>query len=75
MVDRIENDNVDNHFEDQTSGCDVMGPMILICDDGLEMCIWEGYRQFHCLFSLDPLWLEKYKLTLFDEIVFSYLSG
>ena len=51
-----------------------MGPMLLICDDGLEMCIWEGYRQFHCLFSLDPLWLEKYKLTL-DEIVFSYLSG
>ena len=28
-------------------------PMSVICDDGPEMCIWEGYRQFHCL-----VWME-----------------
>ena len=26
---------------------------IVICDEGPEMCIWGGYRQFHCL-----VWME-----------------
>ena len=30
-----------------------MGPILVICDDGPEMCIWGGYRQFHCL-----VWME-----------------